>query len=212
MSTPIRHFLSKVAEITAALDESVIEKMVEILVETRAQQGRLFCIGSGGGAGHASHAVCDFRKLCGLEAYCPSDNVSELTARTNDEGWATTLSEYLKGSRLRSQDCVMVFSVGGGSLEPSVSPNLVEAVRLARERGARVVGVAGRDGGYLAQHSDACLLIPSVDSSLITPLTEGFQAVIWHLLVSHPALQAHTARWESLQSPADPEGKAGRAS
>lgn len=194
-----RDFLDKSIQVIQALDPAKIEAVVDVLVEIRSGGGRLFCVGSGGGAGHASHAVCDFRKLCNLESYCPSDNVSELTARINDEGWAVSLSGYLRGSRLNSRDGLLVFSVGGGSEQPPISENLVEAVRYARSVDAKVVGIVGRDGGYTAAQAHACIVVPTVDAGLVTPLTEGFQALLWHLLVSHPKLQAHTAKWESTK-------------
>lgn len=199
MMNPIQHFLSCCKTVLDQLDQGSIEGVVEVLRSTRERGGRLFCLGSGGGAGHASHAVCDFRKLCGLESYCPSDNVSELTARINDEGWAGSLAAWLSVSRLNEKDCLLVFSVGGGSEDPPVSENLVQAIALARTRGASVVGVVGRDGGYTARQSNACIIVPTVDSNLITPLTEGFQAILWHLLVSHPRLQLAPTRWESLR-------------
>lgn len=191
-------FLRQTREIAERLDRAAIEQAALVLAQVRARGGRLFLIGSGGGAGHASHAACDFRKLCGFEAYCPTDNVSELTARINDEGWESSLAQYLRGSRLGPEDCLLVFSVGGGSEEKRVSLNLVQAVRFAKERRAKVVGVVGRDGGYVAQAADACIIIPTVAPAMVTPHTEGFQAVVWHLLVSHPQLQTQTAKWEGL--------------
>ncbi|MBN9414010.1 MAG: SIS domain-containing protein [Candidatus Eremiobacteraeota bacterium] len=196
---PIEDFLVACRETLEQLDRSVLAAMVKTLVETRERGGRLFCLGSGGGAGHASHAVCDFRKLCGLEAYCPTDNVSELTARINDEGWAGSLAGWLKTSRLNEKDCLLIFSVGGGSQEPPVSENLVRAIELARSRKASVVGIVGRDGGYTKAHSDACLVVPTVREHWTTPLTEGFQALLWHLLVSQPQLQTAPTKWESLR-------------
>lgn len=192
-------YLRQVKEVVDALDPRVIERVVTVLQGVRDAGGRLFVVGSGGGAGHGSHAVCDFRKLCGFEAYCPTDNVSELTARINDDGWATSISNYLKGSRLGRADCLFVFSVGGGSIEKDISANLVNAVKLAKEVGAKVVGVVGRDGGYTAAVADACVVVPTVDQDLITPHTEAFQAVVWHLLVSHPLLQQQRTKWESTK-------------
>lgn len=190
-------FLEKAQATIRQVDPEQLEAVVRVLRKTRDAGGRLFCLGSGGGAGHASHATCDFRKLCGLETYCPTDNVSELTARVNDEGWETTLSHYLRGSRLGANDCILVFSVGGGSADPPISMNLVNAIDLAVQVGASIVGIVGRDGGHTARHATACVVVPTVDSSLVTPLTEGFQALFWHLIVSHPGLQQSVAKWES---------------
>ncbi len=192
-------FLSQTALVVERIDPESVERVAAVLRRTRDAGGRLFLIGSGGGAGHASHAVCDFRKLCGFEAYCPTDNVSELTARINDEGWDTSIANWLAGSRLQAGDCVFVFSVGGGSEEKNISMNLVNAVRQAKERGASVVGVVGRDGGYTARMADACVIVPTVDAAHVTPHTEAFQAVVWHLLVSHPDLQVHPTKWESTK-------------
>lgn len=190
-------YLKQVKEIVDQINPNDVEKMVSLLRSVREEGGRLFLVGSGGGAGHASHACCDFRKLAGIESYAPTDNVSELTARINDEGWDTSLSKYLEGSRLSSRDCVFVFSVGGGSKEKNISANLVNAVRYAKEVGAKVLGVVGRDGGYTAQNADACVVVPTVDEKFITPHTEAFQAVLWHLIVSHPELQVQKTKWES---------------
>ena len=192
-------FLAQVAEVAKSVAPHSIEEMVKFLKTTRQNGGRLFFIGSGGGAGHASHATCDFRKLCGFEAYCPTDNASELTARINDSGWDTSIADYLKVSKITSSDCVFVFSVGGGSSERNISTNVIEAIKVAKQVGAKVVGVVGRDGGYTAQVADVCVVIPSIDSSLVTPHTEAFQAVIWHLLVSHPDLQVSPPKWESSE-------------
>ena len=181
------------------LDLGTVEKMAALLADLRARQGRLFFLGVGGGAANCSHAVNDFRKLCGIEAYAPTDNVSELTARTNDEGWGSVFVEWLRISKLSAEDMIFVFSVGGGSLEKNISPNLVSALRHAREVGAKVVGIVGRDGGYTAQVADACVIIPTVNPESITPHTEAFQAVILHLLVSHPALRVASTKWESIQ-------------
>ena len=192
-------FLEESIELIRKLDVASIEATAEGLAGVRAGGGRLFILGVGGSAGHASHAVNDFRKICGFEAYCPTDNVSELTARVNDEGWDTCFSEWLKGSRLRKGDALLVFSVGGGNREKNVSVNLVKSLELAREVGAKVFGVVGRDGGYTKQVADACVLIPTVASERVTPHTEGFAAVVWHLLVSHPKLQKAATKWESTK-------------
>lgn len=189
--------LKETAEIAAKIDTAAVEKVVDILAGVRAGGGRLFILGVGGSAGSASHAVNDFRKLVGLEAYAPTDNVSELTARTNDEGWATVLVEWLKTSRIGGKDAVMVLSVGGGSLEKNISPNIVTALQHAKQVGARIVGIVGRDGGYTAKVADACVLIPTVNAESITPHTESFHAVVWHLMVSHPRLKAMPTKWES---------------
>jgi len=179
------------------IDREAIEKMTVLLVNLRNEGGRLFLVGVGGGAGHAGHAVNDFRKLAGIESYSPSDNISELTARTNDEGWDTTYSAWLKVSKLNSKDMLFVFSVGGGNLEKNISPNIVRAVSLAKEVGAKVIGVLGRDGGYTASVADACVVIPTVNNDMVTPHTESFQALVWHLLVSDPRLQMMLNKWES---------------
>jgi D-sedoheptulose 7-phosphate isomerase len=192
-------FLDEVASIVSSIDTEAIEKMAEGLAAVRAGGGRLFILGVGGSAGHASHAVNDFRKICGFEAYAPTDNVSELTARTNDEGWDTTFIEWLKTSRLSSKDALLIFSVGGGNKEKNVSVNLVRALDLAKERGARVFGIVGRDGGHTKLVADTCVVVPVIDASRITPHTEGFAAVVWHLLVSHPKLQVTATKWESTK-------------
>ena len=192
-------FLQESSEIISKLNTDDIEKMADVLCETREQGGRLFFVGSGGGAGHASHAVCDFRKLGNFEAYAPYDNVSELTARVNDEGWDVTIINWLKVSRFNSKDCVFVFSVGGGNLEKNISANLVKVVQEAKRIGAKVVGVVGKDGGYTKLAGDAVLVIPTISNDRITPHSEGFQAVIWHLLISHPKLQVNPTKWESTK-------------
>ncbi len=194
-----RRYLDDTARIAAALDAGAIERIAEALVSVRARGGRLFFLGVGGGAGHASHAVNDFRKLAGFEAYAPTDNVSELTARVNDDGWATVFVNWLQGSRLRREDGVFVFSVGGGSVDPSISQNLVLALQHAAAVGATVVGVVGRDGGFTASVADACVVVPTVDPEAITAHTEELQAVIWHLLVSHPSLRTARGKWESTR-------------
>ncbi len=192
-------FLTKTSAALAAMDQASIEQMAGVLRAVREENGRLFFIGSGGGAGHASHATCDFRKLGGFEAHCPTDNVSELTARINDEGWENSIADSLKAMRLSAKDAVCVFSVGGGNAEKNISVNLVNAVKFAKERGAKVVGVVGRDGGFTAKMADACVVVPTVDANLVTPITESFQALVWHLLVSHPLLAAATAKWEGTK-------------
>ena len=196
MSYPA-NYLTEASKIIDLLDAAAIDRMVGLLRALRERGGRLFFLGVGGSAANCSHAVNDFRKLAGIEAYAPTDNVSELTARTNDEGWASVFVEWLKVSHLRADDMVFVLSVGGGSLEKNISPNLVTALQHAREVGASVAGIVGRDGGYTAQVADACVIVPTVDSKTVTPHTEAFQAVIWHLLVSHPALKAAPTKWES---------------
>lgn len=193
-----QQFLAEAAQILAQLDVDAIDRMVTELAELRARGGRLFLLGSGGGAGHASHAVCDFRKLAGIEAYAPTDNVSELTARINDDGWATSYVNWLKVSHLGGRDMVFVFSVGGGDLARNVSPNLFHSLEYAQQVGATICGVVGRDGGYTAQVADACVVVPTVNPAAVTPHVEAFQAVIWHLLVSHPDLQTAPMKWESL--------------
>ncbi len=192
-------FLAEAVEILNKLDVAAIEKTVDILVQTREQGGRLFMLGVGGSAANASHAVNDFRKIVGIETYAPTDNVSELTARTNDEGWASVFRAWLEGSHLNAKDCIFVFSVGGGNLEKNVSPNLVLALQLAKEVGAKIVGVVGRDGGYTAQVADACVIIPTIDAEHITPHTEAFQSVVAHLLVTHPRLKVVQTKWESVR-------------
>ena len=192
-------YLEEAGRIIAQLDVEAIERMASLLADLRARGGRLFFLGVGGGAANCAHAVNDFRKLVGIEAYAPTDNVAELTARTNDEGWASVFAEWLKVSHLSQRDMLFVFSVGGGSLEKNVSPNLVVALQYAKEVGAQVVGVVGRDGGYTAKVADACLIVPVVNAAMVTPHTEAFQAVIWHLLVSHPGLKAAQTKWESIR-------------
>lgn len=191
--------LDETAQIVAQLDPSLCEKAVELLAAVRTRGGRLFILGVGGSAANASHAVNDFRKIAGLECYAPTDNVSELTARTNDEGWSTVFAEWLRGSRLNDKDALLIFSVGGGNLEKNVSPNLVEALQLAKERGASVLGIVGRDGGYTAKVADVAIIIPTVNAANVTPHSEAFQAVVWHLLVSHPKLKVAQTKWESTK-------------
>jgi D-sedoheptulose 7-phosphate isomerase len=192
-------YLAETTEIVARLDRDAIEDLATGLAAVRDSGGRLFLLGVGGSAGHASHAANDFRKLCGLESYAPTDNVSELTARINDDGWETSYAEWLRGARLAAADAVLVFSVGGGDLERNVSPNLVRAIDLARETGAKVFGVVGRDGGYTRRVADACVVIPTASEDRVTPHTEGLCAVVWHLLVSHPSLAQNPTKWESLR-------------
>jgi D-sedoheptulose 7-phosphate isomerase len=196
-----RSFLEETAAIVSALDVTEIERVAEGLAAARERGGRLFILGVGGSAGHAGHAVNDFRKLCGFEAYAPTDNVSELTARTNDEGWDTVFFEWLRTSKLTAKDALLVFSVGGGNREKNVSANLVRAVDLAREVGASVFGIVGRDGGHTGRHASAVVIIPPLFSDRITPHTEGLAAVVWHLLVSHPLLQRNSTKWEAVVKP-----------
>jgi D-sedoheptulose 7-phosphate isomerase len=191
-------YLKEATEILARLDVAAIQKLVDLLVELRARQRRLFDLGVGGSAGNASHAVNDFRKIVGIEAYAPTDNVSELTARVNDDGWESVFARWLEVSRLSERDMVLVLSVGGGDLERNVSPNLVRALQYAKQRRATVCGVVGRDGGYTAKVADACVVVPTVNPATVTPHTESFQPMIWHLLVSHPSLQAAPMKWESV--------------
>jgi D-sedoheptulose 7-phosphate isomerase len=194
-----KSFLAEVSQIVSTIDTDSIENMATGLAAVRAGGGRLFILGVGGSAGHASHAVNDFRKICGLESYAPTDNVSELTARTNDEGWDTTFVEWLKTSRLSAADALLIFSVGGGNKDKNVSVNLVRAIDLAKERGAKIFGIVGRDGGHTKRMADVCVLVPVVHDARVTPHTEGFAAVVWHLLVSHPALQVSATKWESTK-------------
>src|SRR5580700_9511909 len=196
-------FLAEAAEIIAQLDVASIEQAAHLLADTRMSGGRLFILGVGGSAANASHAVNDFRKIAGMEAYAPTDNVAELTARANDEGWSSIFDRWLATSRLRAEDLLLVFSVGGGNIEQNVSPNLVAALKYAKSVGAKIIGVVGRDGGYTATVADACVLIPTVNPAHVTPHTEAFQAVVWHLLVSHPLVQRQATKWESL----GPSGK-----
>jgi len=191
-------YLDEAIAILRQLDPHRIDDMLEVLLAVRRQGGRLFFLGVGGGAGHASHAVNDFRKIAGMECYAPTDNVSELTARINDDGWETSYRNWLQGSRLRAQDAVFIFSVGGGDAERGVSANLVSALQYAKQVGAKICGVVGRNGGYTAKVADACVVVPVVNPETITPHTESFQAVLWHLLVSHPKMKAAEMKWESM--------------
>jgi D-sedoheptulose 7-phosphate isomerase len=198
-----RSHLDESKRIIDALDADLIDRMAELLGAVRAKGGRLFFLGVGGGAGNCSHAVNDFRKIAGIESYAPTDNVSELTARTNDEGWETVFVEWLKVSRLKAEDAVFVFSVGGGNFEKNVSPNLVRALQYAKTVGAKILGVVGRDGGYTGRVGDAVCIIPTVNPDAVTPHSEAFQAVVWHLLVTHPALKIKQTKWEGVErSPA----------
>jgi len=195
----INQYFKEAKNIIDLIDKNQVVMTVSLIADVRAKKGRLFILGVGGGAGHASHAVNDFRKICGIEAYAPTDNVSELTARVNDDGWETTYVNWLQGSKLNQNDIVFVFSVGGGHLEKNISANIVRSLELAQKVGAKICGVVGRDGGYTAQVADACVIIPPVNDDTITPHTEGFQAIIWHLLVSHPDLQQYEMKWESVK-------------
>lgn len=194
MSYSKQHLDESVA-ITKAMNPETIEKIVDLLVDVKSTGGRLFVLGVGGSAANAGHAVNDFRKLAGIETYAPTDNVAELTARTNDEGWQTVFSGWLKVSKLNSKDCLFILSVGGGDKEKNVSPNLIEAIDLAKEVGARVTGIVGRDGGYTAKNADVCLVVPIVNSETVTPHSESFQTVVWHLMVSHPKLKSNPTKW-----------------
>ncbi len=195
----INQYFAEAKEIIDKIDRTQILKMVSIINETRDKRGRLFILGVGGGAGHASHAVNDFRKICGIESYTPTDNVSELTARVNDDGWETAYVNWLKISNLNQNDMLLVFSVGGGNLEKNISVNILKSLEFANQVGAKICGVVGRDGGYTAQVADACVVIPPINPETVTPHTEAFQAVIWHLLVSHPDLQKFEMKWESVK-------------
>ncbi len=194
-----RAYFSAAKEVIDRIDITAIDNLVKLLAQTRENGGRLFVLGVGGGAANASHAVNDFRKLAGMEAYAPTDNISELTARVNDDGWETVFVEWLRGSRLCKEDMLFIFSVGGGSLEKNISANLVRALQYGKEIGARIGGVVGRDGGYTAQVADACVVVPNVNAEMVTPLAEAFQAVVWHLIVSHPGLKVQEGKWESAQ-------------
>jgi D-sedoheptulose 7-phosphate isomerase len=194
-----KSFLGETIEVIKQLDYATIDMMASHLAQARENGGRLFILGVGGSAGHASHAVNDFRKICGFEAYTPTDNASELTARINDEGWDTCFSEWLKGSRINKKDAVLIFSVGGGNKEKNISMNLVKALEVAKEVGATITGIVGKDGGYTKQVANSCVVIPPTYSERITPHTEGLCAVVWHLLVSHPVLKIKQTKWESTK-------------
>ncbi len=199
MPSYAQQYLKEAGQIIDRLDQGTIEKMAQLLAALRHRGGRLFILGVGGSAGNASHAVNDFRKICGIEAYSPTDNVSEITARINDEGWDSVFAKWLEVSRLGPRDMVLVLSVGGGSLAKNISPNLVRALELAKTVGAGILGIVGRDGGYTASVADACVIVPTVNPQTLTPHTEAFQAIIWHLLVSHPLLQTNLMKWESVK-------------
>lgn len=190
-----KEHLDESIEITKQIDPKIVEKIVDLLSDVKSTGGRLFVLGVGGSAANASHAVNDFRKLAGIETYAPTDNVAELTARTNDEGWQTVFSGWLRVSKLNSKDCLFILSVGGGDKDRNVSPNLIEAIDLAKEVGARVTGIVGRDGGYTAQNADVCLVVPTVNPTTVTPHSESFQTVVWHLIVSHPKLKVNPTKW-----------------
>lgn len=196
----INSYLKEVVEITEKIDKDNIEKMVNVILKVKENDGRIFMLGVGGSAGNASHAVNDFRKIAGIECYCPTDNVSELTARVNDDGWDSSFVNWLKGSRLNSKDCIFIFSVGGGNSEKNVSVNLVNSLIYAKEKGSAIIGIVGKDGGYTAKVADACVIIPTVNSETITPHSESFQATIWHLLVTHPVIKSFEMKWESVDS------------
>jgi phosphoheptose isomerase/choline kinase len=204
VSDHTRKYYEDVGALAAAIDQNAVDRVVDILAELRSRGGRLFIIGVGGGAGHASHAVNDFRKICGIECYAPTDNVSELTARINDEGWPSVFANWLRGSRLSAKDAVLVFSVGGGSEKAQISVNIVEALKLAKSVGAKVLGIVGRDGGFTREVADVCVVVPTVNPALVTAHTEAFQAVVWHGLVSHPKLLQHDMKWESVSPVAAP--------
>ncbi|MBX9743871.1 MAG: SIS domain-containing protein [Chlamydiales bacterium] len=194
----IKKYLTQSQKILESIDTKSLESIIRILKEVKEQCGRIFFLGSGGGAGHASHAVCDFRKLGGFQAYSPFDNVSELTARINDEGWDLSIASYLLASQLNHKDCLFIFSVGGGSEAPPISTNLILAMKTAKQVQAKILGIVGKEGGATAIYADACTIIPTIDSQLVTPHTEGMQAILWHLLISHPDLQMYSTKWESL--------------
>jgi len=195
----IEKYLSEVIEVTKNINKDEILKAVNILVETRNKKGRLFILGVGGSAANASHAVNDFRKIAGIEAYTPTDNVSELTARVNDDGWESVFANWLMGSRLHKDDCIMVFSVGGGNEEKNVSVNIVNALKYGIEKGVNIIGITGRDGGYTGKVAHASIIIPTVNSETVTPHTEAFQSVVWHLIVSHPLIKVNEMKWESVK-------------
>jgi D-sedoheptulose 7-phosphate isomerase len=195
----INKYFDGVKKLSETIDKASMEKALNLLVEVRNNKGRLFILGVGGSAANASHAVNDFRKLAGIEAYAPTDNVSELTARTNDDGWDTVFVNWLRGSRLCEKDCIFVISVGGGNAEKNISSNIVQALKFAKQTGAKIIGIVGRDGGYTAQVADAAVIVPTFSQETITPLTEAFHAVVWHMMVSHPALKVNEAKWESTK-------------
>ena len=196
----INIYLKEVLEITSKIDKAEIEKLINVILKVKKNEGRIFMLGVGGSAGNASHAVNDFRKIAGIECYTPTDNVSELTARVNDDGWDSSFVNWLKGSRLNTSDCIFIFSVGGGNLEKNVSVNIVNSLKYAKEIGSSIIGIVGKDGGYTAKVADACVIIPVVNPETITPHSEAFQATIWHLLVTHPAIKKNEMKWESVDS------------
>jgi len=195
----IETYLNEVKEIVNSIDKDQIERMIEVILKVKKNNGRLFMLGVGGSAGNASHAVNDFRKIAGIESYAPTDNVSELTARVNDDGWETSFVNWLRGSRLNSNDCVFIFSVGGGNLKKNISVNIVNALKYAKEINSSIIGIVGKDGGYTAQVADACVIIPTINSETITPHSEAFQGTIWHLIVTHPAVKSFEMKWESVK-------------
>jgi D-sedoheptulose 7-phosphate isomerase len=195
----IDRYFKEAREVIDQVNKRQIEKMINILKEIRKNKGRIFFLGVGGGAANSSHAVNDFRKLCGFEAYAPTDNVSELSARVNDDGWETVFVNWLKQSKLKKNDCLFIFSVGGGSLDKNISPNIVKALEYANNLDSKILGIVGRDGGYTAKVADACVIIPTINPDTITPHTESFQSVIWHLIVSHPDIKECEMKWESIK-------------
>jgi D-sedoheptulose 7-phosphate isomerase len=195
----IENFLQEAKQIIDQIDKKAIERSVDLLLELRNNHGRLFILGVGGSAGNASHAVNDFRKIVDIESYAPTDNVSELTARTNDDGWASVFATWLKTSRLKANDALLILSVGGGNEEKNISPNLIAALKYAKQVGAKIMGIVGRDGGYTAQVADACIIIPPLNPDNVTPHSEAFQGVVWHLMVSHPKLKVNLGKWESMK-------------
>jgi D-sedoheptulose 7-phosphate isomerase len=199
MGAYVSRYLQEVATIAGLIDQEQVERIIDVLIETRNRNGRLFILGVGGGAGNATHAVNDFRKITNIESYAPTDNVSELTARVNDDGWDSSFSRWLQGSRLREGDTLLVFSVGGGNLEKNISANIVKALDLARQVGAKITGIVGRDGGYTAKVADAAVVIPTISDDTVTPHAEAFQAVVWHMIVSDPRLKANEMKWESTK-------------
>jgi D-sedoheptulose 7-phosphate isomerase len=199
MGAYVSRYLKEVAEIAGKIDQQQVERIIDVLIDTRQSNGRLFILGVGGSAGNATHAVNDFRKIANIESYTPTDNVSELTARVNDDGWDTSYSRWLQGSRLRKEDALLVFSVGGGNLEKNVSTNIVKALQLAQEVGAKITGIVGRDGGYTAKVATAAVVVPTISDDTVTPHAEAFQAVVWHMIVSDPRLKANEMKWESTK-------------
>jgi len=195
----VEKYLSEATEIAKRIDRFAVKKMIKVILEVQKNSGRLFMLGVGGGAGNAGHAVNDFRKIAGIESYSPTDNVSELTARVNDDGWDSSFVNWLKGSKLGPNDCIFVFSVGGGNAEKNISNNLVQALKYAKDAGSKVIGIVGRDGGYTARVADVAVIIPTVNQETVTAHTESFQAVVWHMIVSHPLVKTHSMKWESVK-------------